>query len=264
MSYNYNNSNINYTISGKGNTVVLLHGFTESLDIWKYFEKKLSETYQVLCIDLPGHGKSDCIGAIHTMDAMAEVVKAVMDENLIESSVMIGHSMGGYVTLAFAEKYPKALKGFGLFHSTAFPDTAEGKSNRTRIIEIIRKNHHSFLSSFIPDLFTVENRSFFQTEIEILITTANQMTKEGVIAAQEGMKIRPDRLHILKQVNIPIMFIAGQKDSRIPFGKVTEQISLPAEAHVLLLRDVAHMGYIEAKIETFAFISSFLKTVFYK
>lgn len=264
MILKYNNSNIHFTVSGKGKTVVLLHGFTESLEIWNYFAEKLSEQFQVVCIDLPGHGKSDCISDVHTMDDMAEVVKAVLEGHNVETSVMIGHSMGGYVTLAFAEKYPGSLKGFGLFHSSAFPDTEEGRMKRSRAIEIIRKNHHSYLTGFIPDLFTVENRETFSDEVENLIKTAKQMSKEAVIAAQEGMKVRPERLYVLKNATCPVLFIAGHKDSRIPFEKTAEQVSLPTETHVLLLREVAHMGYIEAKIETFHFISCFLNRVFTK
>jgi pimeloyl-ACP methyl ester carboxylesterase len=259
MYLKYKGTEIHYTVSGIGNAVVLLHGFTESLNIWEYFSQKISEQYRVICVDLPGHGKSGCIGDVHTMDAMAEVVKAVLDEVRIDTCTMIGHSMGGYVTLAFAEKYPKILKGFGLFHSSASADSEEAQINRSRAIEIIKKNHHGYLSSFIPELFTPENRIVYQHEIKTLVATANTMTKEGVIASQECMKIRPLCYHVLENSKVPVLIIAGHKDSRIPINKVMEQIALPRQAHVLLLREVAHMGYIEAKEETLNFLLSFLK-----
>lgn len=258
MFIRFKGADIHYTISGSGVAVVLLHGFTESSGIWKYFSEKISEQFKVICIDLPGHGKSGCIDEIHTMDVMAEVVKAVLDEIGIIKCTMIGHSMGGYVTLAFAGKFPRVLNGFGLFHSSASDDTDEAKVNRSRAIEIIKRNHHSYLSSFIPELFSDENRMVYQKEIKALITDAKTMTKEAVVAAQEGMKIRPLQYNVLENSNVPVLFIAGHKDSRIPVNKVMEQAALPKRAYMLLLRDVAHMGYIEAREETLKFLISFL------
>jgi pimeloyl-ACP methyl ester carboxylesterase len=262
MEINFKGKKIFYTDAGSGNTLVLIHGFTESLGIWDYFFAVLSKSCRVICIDLPGHGKSQCISDIHTMDLMAEAVKAVLDQAAVQKCVIIGHSMGGYVTLGIAEKYPELLDGFGLFHSSALPDTEEGKINRTRAIEIIRQGHLEFLSSFIPDLFTEENRIKYSCEVEKLVSTAKNMTKEAVIAAQEGMKIRPDRRHVLENTNLPVLFIVGQKDSRIPFAKVMEQIALPPVAQVLVLKNTAHMGYIEATEETLHAVKSFFKGIY--
>lgn len=262
MNIQLKNTTINYTKTGEGNTLVLLHGFTESLEIWDDFVHELSNHYRVISIDLPGHGKSSCVAEVHTMDLMADCVKQVLDNIKVENCVMIGHSMGGYVILAFADKYPQMLKGFGLFHSSAASDTEEGKKNRSRAIEIIKQNHHNFLASFIPDLFTPENRIKHSLEIEKLVEAAKSMTMEGVVAAQEGMLVRVNRYKTLENSTVPVLFIAGQKDSRIPFSKVMEQVSLPPESYLLSLREVAHMGYIEAREETLGFIKSFLGKIY--
>lgn len=264
MDFNYKGVNIHFTFSGKGSTVVFLHGFTESLEIWDFFSKGISKHFSVLCIDLPGHGKSGCIGEVHTMELMADVVKSVLESLHISKCVIIGHSMGGYVALAFADKFSHVLNGLGLFHSSAAADSEEAKINRSRAIEIIKNNHQSFLTSFIPDLFTAENREIYKNDIESLINTAKQMSKEAVIAAQEGMKVRLMRYHVLENAKIPVLFIAGHKDTRIPISKVLEQIILPEYAHVLLLRNSAHMGYIEAREETFQFTLSFLTQIILK
>jgi pimeloyl-ACP methyl ester carboxylesterase len=125
-----------YAESGKGKTLVFLHGVTESSKIWDSFREQLSDSFRVIVIDLAGHGKSECVDTIHTMELQAEVVYEVLRKCKVKSCVMIGHSMGGYVTLAFADKYPEMLKGLCLFHSHPYPDTADDRKNRSRTIEI--------------------------------------------------------------------------------------------------------------------------------
>ncbi|HQH19360.1 MAG TPA: alpha/beta hydrolase [Bacteroidales bacterium] len=263
MEITYNNSRINYNVEGTlGNkTIVFLHGFTESLDIWDKFSTDLSIHHKVICIDLPGHGKSECIGEIHKMEEMAEVVKMVLDQESVTNCVIIGHSMGGYVSLAFAEKYSDMLKGLGLFHSSPFADTPEGKQDRARVIEVIKKNHSNFLMNFIPDLFAPDNRKKYEDEINSLIKKAVLMTGESIIAAQRGMMERKDKSNVLTEVLYPVLFIAGKMDTRIPFEKVTQMIILPKDATSLLLHDVGHMGYIESSDKTLYAVKCFVNGI---
>ena len=149
----FQNKKINFTDEGSGNPLVLLHGFLGSLEIWKVFSTELSKKYRVICIDLPGHGKTDNFWGIHPMEFIAETVKAVLDELKIEKCVMTGHSMGGYAALSFAEKYPELLQGLCLFHSHAMPDTPEAKINRERAIKAVSLNRKGFINQFIPELF---------------------------------------------------------------------------------------------------------------
>jgi pimeloyl-ACP methyl ester carboxylesterase len=257
----FRNATIHYTEEGKINqhAVIFLHGFTESLDIWDDFSAELSVDFKVICIDLPGHGKSDCIAESHTMELMADVVKAVLDKENIEECVMIGHSMGGYVTLAFAEKFPGMMKGLGLFHSSALPDTPEGKINRAKAIEAIEKNHAGFVMNFIPDLFAPANRKVLENEIKLLIEKANTMTTEAIIASQKGMMERQDRRYILEKADYPVLFIAGKQDTRVPYEKVLEQIALPKDSLALMLHEIAHMGYLEARDKTIYAVKCFVE-----
>lgn len=151
------NKKIYYKIEGNGKTIVLLHGFPFSLNLWDDLSRELSNEFKVLTIDLPGFGDSECLSEVHSMSLMAQVIKAALDINNISKCILLGHSMGGYVTLEFADKYPEMLKGFGLIHSHALPDTKEGKENRNRVIEAVKKNHKNFVSSFIPELFAPHN-----------------------------------------------------------------------------------------------------------
>jgi pimeloyl-ACP methyl ester carboxylesterase len=260
----YNHAKIHYKVEGKlhQHTVVFLHGFTESLDIWDDFSAELSVDFKVICIDLPGHGKSECIGGTHTMELMAEVVKLILDEEHVQECVMIGHSMGGYVALAFAGEHPSIMKGLGLFHSSALPDTPEGKINRAKAIEAIEKNHTGFVMNFIPDLFAPANREALENEIKSLVEKANTMSSESIIAAQKGMMERQDKRQVLQEADYPVLFIAGKQDTRIPYEKVLEQIALPKDTMALLLHDIAHMGYLEARDKTIYAVKCFVEGVF--
>jgi pimeloyl-ACP methyl ester carboxylesterase len=255
--YSYHGRKIHFTAKGNGQTIVLLHGFTESIQIWDEFADRLSESYKVVRIDLPGHGQSECIDKIHSMEAMADCLKDILDFINVKHFVLIGHSMGGYVSLAFAEKYPEMIKGLGMFHSTAFADSKETYNNRMRTNEFIQKNHFHFLCEFIPSLFTHDNRVKYKSEIEKLVEAAKKMSIQGVIAANTGMAARPDRTNVLKNIQVPVLFITGKQDVRIPFDKVLEQIAMPNDCVALIMGDVAHMGYLEAKEKTYYAVKTF-------
>jgi len=256
--YNYNNTKICYSVEGSGDTVVLLHGFLENMDIWDKFSTELSKKYRVILIDLPGHGGSNMIAETHSMELMAEAVNSTLEALQIESCVMIGHSMGAYVSLAYAEMYTSKLSGLGVFHSHAAADTTEGKINRGRAIQIVKENHKDFISAFIPDLFTKKNQEILADEITKLQEASRLISKESVIASLEGMRQRTDKLKLISNLKIPMMFIIGKQDSRTPLDKMFSQIELVKHAEVLILEDVAHMGYLEAYDKTLAFTSHFI------
>ena len=250
---------IHFQVSGTGPAIVLLHGFLESREVWKNFARRLSKEFQVIIIDLPGFGDSDTLGHTHSMDDMASAVHKVLKTLNINSSIMAGHSMGGYVTLAYAEKYPRTLKGFILFHSQAAADSKEARSNRDRTISLVEKDHYGFIKNFIPDLFDPGNVKKFSKEIGQLKELADRTSKEGIIAALEGMKIRPDRQHVLMNTKVPVLFIIGKNDKRIPMEVIIPQTLLPGHAEVLLLDHVGHMGFIEASGKTYAAFEGFAK-----
>lgn len=256
----FRDANIPYTVSGEGNVLVLLHGFLESKNIWNDFVTVLEKYFRVVCIDLPGHGESDCIGYVHEMEMNAEVVHIVLQHLQIKSCVMAGHSMGGYVTLAFAEKYPELLIGICMFHSTALPDSEEKKSDRDRTINIVKKDAMTFIRAVIPNLFAPANKEKYKAEIDELISGAAQMPTQGIIATMEGMKIRKDRTHVLKEVNVPVLIIAGKQDTAVPFDSLLPQLALPKHCEALILDNVGHTGFIEAKEETLNVLFNFAKS----
>ena len=123
-----------FSDNGKGKVVVLLHGYLGSKELWKGTIENLAKSYRVIAIDLPGHGLTHCFGYVHSMELMARCVKKVMDSLRLKKYVIIGHSMGGYAALAFAELFPENLRGLGLIHSTALADSEEKKKDRSRAI----------------------------------------------------------------------------------------------------------------------------------
>jgi pimeloyl-ACP methyl ester carboxylesterase len=257
MTFEFRGKNLHYKDDGTGNVIVLLHGYPESLNIWDDFTRDLSTSFRIVRMDLPGLGESESLADVHTMDLMAECVKALLDHLAVLEVVMIGHSMGGYVTLAFAELFPQYLRGFGLFHSMAGEDSPEGKHNRDRTIELILKNKTGFLHQFIPNLFAESSRHKFTKEIEQLQRNAVRITPKSLVASMEGMKQRPDRLHVLENSKVPVLFILGRKDSRIPVERIAPQIFLPAVTHLLFLGEIAHMGFIEARMQTMKAVKDF-------
>ena len=257
----YKGKKISFADRGEGNALILLHGFLENKSIWDYFSKKLSENFRVITIDLPGFGGSECMGKIHLMEQMANVVNKVLQYLKVKSSLMIGHSMGGYVTLAYAAKYPGKLKGFGLFHSHALADSPDARLNRDRAIDIVKADRGGFIYNFIPDLFAPENVSKHEKEIKKLFDEALLTSREAIIAALEGMKYRTDKRDVLINARVPVLFILGKKDSRIPFEKTLAQAALPPVCEILVLDRVGHMGYIEARQLTLKTIEGFARKV---
>jgi pimeloyl-ACP methyl ester carboxylesterase len=257
----FKGTKLHFRISGNGPVIVLLHGFLESSEIWKNFTRRLSNSFKVITIDLPGHGLSELPEKGNNIDEMAQAVHAVLKSLHISICIMAGHSLGGYITLAFAGKYPRMLKGFVLFHSHAAADSPEARISRDRTIAIVQKDHQGFIRNFIPGLFDPDNVKKFGTEIENLKELAQKTPKEGIIAALEAMKNRPDRQHVLQQSKVPVFFIIGKKDPKIPIEVIVPQTLLPDHSEVLLLDHVGHMGFIEASDVTFKALQGFAERV---
>lgn len=232
-----------YTDQGKGRAVVLLHGFLENSSMWGQIAAQLSMKNRVICIDLLGHGETGCLGYIHTMEQMAEAVESVLHHLKIRRSVMVGHSMGGYVALAFAEKHPDALKGLCLLNSTAKGDSAEKKRNRDRAIKAVKQNHKTFIRMSISNLFLPKNQKIFTNEIKKLKKEALKTPLQGIIAALEGMKIRDHRDMLLHFSPYKKLLILGKKDPVLDYDSLIAQVK-DTEVEVVEFAD-GHMSHIE-------------------
>ena len=251
----YKNTEISYTDSGEGNAIVLLHGFLENKTMWQEYVDFFSKQYRVITIDLLGHGESDCLGYVHTMEENANAVQEVLNSLKIEKAIILGHSMGGYVGLAFAELYPKNIQKLVLLNSTSKEDSAEKKLNRTRAIKAVKQNYVSFVSLAIANLFSVNNRTRLVNEIEKVKEQALKTPLQGIVASLEGMKIRKDREVLLHENRFPVLLVLGKKDPVLNYEDSLSQIE-DTTVELISFED-GHMSHIENKEELKTILQEF-------
>lgn len=253
----YKNTAISYSDIGKGSTVVLLHGFLENKTMWKDLAPNLSKKNRVLSIDLLGHGETECLGYVHSMEENAEIVKAVLSHLKIRKAVIIGHSMGGYVALAFAEMFPITIKGLVLLNSTAKKDSHERKINRDRAIKAVKQNYINFVRMSIANLFSENKRDQLKNEIENVKLEALKTPLQGIVASLEGMKIRKDRQFILKETDFSKLLILGKNDGVLLYKDHFSQI-IDTNTELISFPE-GHMSHIENKDELEKVIDNFLR-----
>ena len=258
---------INYRKTGSGDSIMLIHGFAEDGSIWNEQVAHLAKLYTLILPDLPGSGISRTLkpSPNNTIDDFAQLILAIADEEKLDRFTLMGHSMGGYVTLAFAELFPSRLNGFGLIHSTAFADSEEKKINRTRSIEFILKfGSLLFFETMIPGLYSDKYVHENAENVQKHIHQANAFDAETLAAYYEMIKVRPDRRSVLTEFKKPILFIAGTEDKAVLLKDSLEQCYLPADHHVTLLNGVGHMGMMEAPEKVNAAIENFMASVIKK
>jgi pimeloyl-ACP methyl ester carboxylesterase len=250
MFAEFKKSKIHYTDTGKGRVLVLLHGFLGSHEVWSEFVKKLSKKFRVIAIDLPGHGESPSIGYYHSMELLAQGVKAVLDKAGVRRYIITGHSMGGYVALTFAELFPENVSGLCLFNSTSYADSEEKKKERGKVIRLVKKEHRHYVAEVVTSLFAPENVAKLPKEIEKVKNIATKISQQAIINTLEGMKERKSRDLILKFGEFPVLFIIGKKDGVIDFETMYSQMALCKYPSVLMLENSGHMSFYEAPKET--------------
>ncbi|PZR24121.1 MAG: alpha/beta hydrolase [Flavobacterium psychrophilum] len=243
----YKNINLAYSETGKGTAIVLLHGFLENSSMWDFFVAEYSKKYRVITIDLLGHGETECLGYVHTMEDMADAVYAILHELRIRKAIFMGHSMGGYVALAFAELYPDMIKGIILQNSTSRADSDERKVNRDRAIKAVKQNATAFVRMSIANLFDEELRERLADDIEHLREQAVKTPLQGIVAALEGMKIRKDREVILHFSPYPMLLVLGKHDQSLIYTEHADQVE--GTDVKLVTYPYGHMSHIESRKE---------------
>lgn len=258
---NFQGSSIYYRVNGSGKPVILLHGFGEDGNIWNTQAEFLKSKFQLIVPDLPGSSKSGMIDDM-SMEGMAKVIKEILVQENISKCTIIGHSMGGYITLAFAEKYLNLLNGFGLFHSTSYPDSEEKKASRRKGIEFIKQHGaFEFLNAIIPNQFSSISTGRMKQQIDEFINSLHQFTPEALIACYEAMIQRPDRRLSLEKSPVPILFVMGQYDNVIPLNDSLQQSHIPNRAFISILSESGHMGMMEEPEKSNSFLNNFLNSL---
>jgi pimeloyl-ACP methyl ester carboxylesterase len=246
-TFQYTDGPISYLDAGKGLPVVLLHGFGEDADVWNEQIAFLKNHCRLIVPHLPGSGLSvftnEDSNTAATIEYYADAVHALLEHENINSCLMLGHSMGGYITLAFAEKYPGLLKGFGLIHSTAFADSEEKKQTRLKGISMMEEyGGYAFLKNTTPNLFASKFKAMHPEKIEALIETGKSFSVRALQQYYKAMMNRPDRTQVLKDSEVPVLFVLGTEDVAAPMQDVLKQTHLPKISFVHILEDTGHMG----------------------
>lgn len=233
--------------SGKGDKcVVLLHGYLESLYVWDDFLPLLTPHLRVITVDIPGHGISEPISEVHSMELMADVLCAMLDSMGIERVTLVGHSMGGYISLAFCEKYPERLESLVLLSSSPNADTELKVENRRREITLVRAGKKDVLASVAPEAgFAVQNRKRMKDYIEDLVEQVYMTEEDGIVALLEGMISRKDQNDMLRASAVRQLFIFGKHDNYIPLEAAEAIVVANPQAEVAWLENSGHMGFIE-------------------
>jgi len=254
-NFTYHHQNLSYTDRGKGFPLVLLHGYLETKEVWDDFAEQLAVKHRVIIPDIPGHGQSELLAPIHSMELMAD---ALLFHLKISSCYMVGHSMGAYVMLAFADKYPELLAGMLVFHSSVYADTEEKKQNRLNEIALIEKRQlQQVIEQHLPHTFARPMLPEYQAHIQRLTQKALQHNPQGVCALIRGMMERPDRQDLVKQWGKPLGFVFGANDNFIPQAAALKMQTLNPQSQVYWLKHSGHMGFIEEPETSLQLVISF-------
>ena len=248
-----------YSQIGSGQTIVLLHGFLEERSMWDAYVSGLKSNFNVISIDLLGQGESGCLGYVHSMEEHAAAVATVLFTENVENCAVIGHSMGGYIALALAEKQPDLVNKLVLFHSTAFPDSEERKKDRERVISLVQRNKNVYVRTVIPSLFSEENRDRLKAEIQAIIDIAIGFSDRGIIANIRGMMERKDRTRVLEKGLFEKLIVHGELDEVIMKKDAESMAKLNDNVSLEVIKTVSHMGHLEAPELCLKLISEFCK-----
>jgi pimeloyl-ACP methyl ester carboxylesterase len=269
----HRHATVAYEDAGQGSVVVLLHGFAEDSTVWKHQVGWLSDHYRIIVPDFPGSGLSPHWAPDSSpegpdrwnpsVEDFAELIKAILTHENIRHCCLIGHSMGGYVTLAFAEAYPELLSGWGLFHSTAFADSPEKQQARQKGIAFIQENGTApFLKQSMPNLFAKRFKETHPDQVASLIQRGSLFNPATLIQYYKAMLRRPDRRAVLSSSMVPVWLMIGEQDPAVPLKESLEQTALAQTSFVHILEDVAHMGMWEAVTEVRETLSAYLTYIF--
>jgi pimeloyl-ACP methyl ester carboxylesterase len=250
---------VHYRIEGEGLPVVLVHGFSEDGTVWENQIAALKDKFQLIIPDLPGSGKSPINDAEWSMEYFAECIRRILDQENISTVSMIGHSMGGYITLAFAEAWPDRLRSFGLIHSTAYADSEEKKTTRRRGIEFIQQNGAAkFIEQSVPNLFSEETKKHQPEMVRKILSRYTNFIGQSLVNYYQAMMVRPDRTHVLKSFPRPVLFVLGKHDTAVPYEQGLQQSYMPGLSFIHTLEHSGHMGMWEEPVLSNDYIEAFL------
>ncbi len=243
-------------------TVVLLHGYLESLDVWDGFTELLAPQVRVVAVDLPGHGISEVKGEVHTMEFMADTVHAAMEALGVGRAVVVGHSMGGYVALEMLRKYPETLAGLVLLHSTPNADSEKKREDRLREIRLVEGGKKELIARSFPHVgFAPQNRERLAWAVEELADQIALTEDAGIVAVLRGLAGRRDLNDAMRACGVPQLMLFGRYDEYVTAEVADEVIRSHPQARAVWLENSGHMGFVEEPAEVAGVLLSFVREV---
>ncbi len=251
-----------YSIYGEGTPLVLLHGFGETAEIFQFQIEYLKNHYKVIIPEIPGTPHSQLPNEPMTMELIADFLNEILLQEEMEKVILLGHSMGGYATLAFAENYPHRLLAFGLIHSTAIADSEEKIENRKKSIKLIQNDGKEiFLKTMTPNLYSEQSVQAIPDLVQAHLDAALTIESKALIAYYEGMIARKDRTAVLKNSKVPVLFILGKNDNLIPYKDALTLVSMPEVSKLELFENVGHTSMYESPQNLNVCINNFCNEV---
>jgi pimeloyl-ACP methyl ester carboxylesterase len=258
--FRFRDKSIFFRDIGCGKPVILLHGYLETSEVWLDFAQKLSEKFRVIIPDLPGHGCSSIMGEVLSMELIAEVQNELLKNLGISKVCMVGHSLGGYVALAFAELFPEKLSGYVLFHSHPLADTPAALEKREREINLVIAGKKDLMyPENVRRMFATSNLERFSDALQKSRVIASSIPGDAIIGVLRGMMMRISRLHVIEKGESPCLWILGAMDNYIDVETVTGKVHLPANAELVILKESGHLGFIEEEDLSVELLSSFIR-----
>jgi pimeloyl-ACP methyl ester carboxylesterase len=249
------------TDTGKGFPVLFIHGYLLSSEIWDSFTRRLNPEFRIITIDLPGHGHSEVYSETHSMELMADIVRELLDTLKIQKVFIAGHSLGGYVTLAFLELFPQYLGGYCLFHSHPLADTPDVTEKRKKdIATVMEGKKEMMIPDSIEKMFASVNLERLGDQVTRCKKKASDIPGNGIISLLNGMIKRPSRVSVMEEGRVPCLWILGKMDNYIAYGAVKEKVRLPENARIVTLENSGHLGFIEEEEYSSEVLRDFVRT----
>jgi pimeloyl-ACP methyl ester carboxylesterase len=241
QTFTVNGIELAYTRQGQGTPLVLIHGYPLDHSIWDETAALLAETFDLILPDLRGFGASASPGGLYTLADMASDLAGLLDGLGIQQAALAGHSMGGYVALAFARAYPSRLRGLGLVSSQVLADKPEGRDARYKTAASVAENGVRVVAEAMTPKLSADAK--VQVFVRDLI---EKQTPTGVIGALKAMAERPDSSDLLTNLEIPLVLVHGDADALIPIERAREVQAALSHAKLFTLSGVGHMPMLEA------------------
>jgi pimeloyl-ACP methyl ester carboxylesterase len=247
-----------YQDKGKGRVIVLIHGFLANGNLWKAFSSRLAKDYRLIIPDLAGHGDSNAMGYVHSMELLAESIQSLLQELKIRKAIFVGHSLGAYVALAFAEKTPDSVLGLLLINSTAKGDSAVRKRSRNQLIHLVKEDRDKAIKLLLPTFFKNKKRKTHY-HIRAYSKMAEKCELQGILATIEGMKRRKEREIVLKFAPFPFAYFVGGADEILPYKVLQAEAQLGENGSFAMIGESGHILPIEHAEFTYRAIKLFAK-----